>query len=510
MSLSRYNTSTTNNTKLRTPRDVAPFSGMCAVCTEGCTGPCEIGQSALRGDELLYPAAKATSQTASEKDYPVDFSHLNINGRGYGAFGTAPDETGYPLVRLETGLGPADNRLKLRAPYVFPAIAKLNWRGYYTGAALAGVAAVIGEDMPTTDPGAVIRSGKVVSLPQLKERHDAFYRYNEGYGALFLQANPDDEELGLLEYALEEVGFEAVELKLGQGAKGIQGMNQLSSLEDALRMQEMGYEVFPDPSDPRVQHAWREGRAAPFYKVGRLPQWEEESFLERVTQLRHRGARYVAVKAGPYRVEDLARTLMLASEAGVDLVTFDGAGGGTGNSPLRMMNEWGYPTVYLEALVRRLCEKMRERGLRIPAVAIAGGIAFEDQVFKALALGAPHISLIGLGRAPMAAAMVGEAAARGLEEKGAALEEVFSGLPELRGRYGDEALRLPPGAIGVYNYVRRVNIGLQQLMALCRKYRLEEIRRDDLIALTTEATRVTGVSHAADLDEEAVGRIFDR
>lgn len=37
------------NTKLRTPDHVSPFSGMCAVCSENCTGTCEIGLSATRG-----------------------------------------------------------------------------------------------------------------------------------------------------------------------------------------------------------------------------------------------------------------------------------------------------------------------------------------------------------------------------------------------------------------------------------------------------------------------------
>jgi len=51
-------------------------------------------------------------------------------------------------------------KLQLKAPYVFPAMAKLNWKGYYTGAALSGVIAVIGEDMPTTDPNTIIKKEK--------------------------------------------------------------------------------------------------------------------------------------------------------------------------------------------------------------------------------------------------------------------------------------------------------------------------------------------------------------
>ena len=38
----------------------------------------------------------------------------------------------------------------------------------------------------------------------------------------------------------------------------------------------------------------------------------------------------------------------------------------------------------------------------------AGGITFEDQIYKALALGAPYFKAVGMARAPLAAAMVGK------------------------------------------------------------------------------------------------------
>lgn len=59
--------STITNTKMRTPENISPFSGMC-----------EIGLSALRGSEAIYPFKTDINQFASEKDYPLDFSHFNI------------------------------------------------------------------------------------------------------------------------------------------------------------------------------------------------------------------------------------------------------------------------------------------------------------------------------------------------------------------------------------------------------------------------------------------------
>lgn len=69
-----------------------------------------------------------------------------------------------------------------------------------------------------------------------------------------------------------------------------------------------------------------------------------------------------------------------------------------------MMNEWGLPTVPLESTVCGIARRLRREGLELPSMVITGGFATEDQVFKALALGAPCFQAVGLCRAAMAAA----------------------------------------------------------------------------------------------------------
>lgn len=49
-------------------------------------GPCEIGLSAILGSDAILPFSADKNQFASEKQYPLDFSHFNINGRVFGAF----------------------------------------------------------------------------------------------------------------------------------------------------------------------------------------------------------------------------------------------------------------------------------------------------------------------------------------------------------------------------------------------------------------------------------------
>ena len=89
MSLSLPNASSATLTKNRVGR--APYSGICVTCIDGCLGPCEVGRSAIRGRENLYPQPFGKITAGSEKDYPVDFSHFNIQGSCVGAMGIEAD-----------------------------------------------------------------------------------------------------------------------------------------------------------------------------------------------------------------------------------------------------------------------------------------------------------------------------------------------------------------------------------------------------------------------------------
>lgn len=496
-------------TKMRTPEHISEFSGMCAVCTSNCTGPCEIGLSAIRGSEAIYPYATDKNQFASEKDYPLDFSQFNINGRVFGALGCSEDANmaTFPKASIATSFG-INNKINLKAPIILPAMAKLNWKDYYAGAALAGVLVVIGEDVISKDKDLVIENGKVTHSPLIAEMISSFREYHNGYGDIILQGNYDDENLGVLDYAITKLGVKSVELKFGQAAKGIQGTGKVKNIEDALEFQRKGYLIYPDPSDPVVAKNYKNGIILHFEKIGKLPMWNEEILTKRVAKLRNLGAEHICFKTGPFDPKDLIRILKIASKAGVDLVTFDGAGGGSGNSPTKMMNEWGIPTVYLESILYDILKKLKEKNYAIPQVAIAGGFAMEDQIFKGLALGAPYIGLVGVGRAAMAAALVGKQVGdlinkgtipKEYQRFGTTLEEIFVDIRELKGLYGKDASKISPGAIGLYSFINRISIGLKQLMALNRKFDLKYIDRSDITPLTELAAKVTGLDTYGDI-----------
>ena len=124
-----------------------------------------------------------------------------------------------------------------------------------------------------------------------------------------------------------------------------------------------------------IQEAFKQGDFKEFERHSRLGMVDEEGFHKEVERLRRIGAKHVSLKTGAYRPVDLARAVKYASDAEIDLLTVDGAGGGTGMSPWRMMNEWGIPTVYLESLLHQFLRQLDRKGAFVPSCAMAGGLA---------------------------------------------------------------------------------------------------------------------------------------
>ena len=526
MTLSRVNSSAATLTKNRTEGSVVPASGMCVTCVDGCIGMCEIGKSAYRGHEVIYPQPFGVITAAAEKTYPVDYSHFNIMGTAVGAHGIEADSDKaiFPAVNLEVKFG-HDNGIKFRYPWIIPGIgstniAKNNWEGLAIGSALAGTGLTIGENVVGMDLQATFKNGRVVDTVDLKRRV-ALFRENmrDGYGAIIVQANVEDTRLGVQEYAIEKLGVSIVELKWGQGAKDIGGEVKISDLKKAQILYERGYIVLPNPTDPTVITAYERGSFREFERHSRVGMVDEESFAKRVEELRKAGAKYVFLKTGAYRPADLARAVAWAVKYKIDLLTVDGAGGGTGMSPWRMMNEWGVPPVELHSMLYTYAKKLADKGKKIPALAVAGGFTFEDQIFKGLAMGAPFVKLVGMARGPIAAAMVGKTIGRTIDDSqvpvyvarfGNTKNEIFVTASELRRELGDEAFdRVPTGAIGLYTYYERLAQGLRQLMSGSRKFTLAHIRRDDLAALTKEAAEISGIQYIMDADAREVDEILN-
>ena len=516
------NASAATGTKNRIS-DPAPSSGICSACLDGCPGLCEIGKSSFRGREVLYPQPFGKVTAGAVKEYPVDYSHLNIQGTCVGAVGMEADSDKalFTHVSTETSIG-NKHKVKLTIPIFTGAlgstnIARDNWDGMAIGGAISGIMVVIGENIVGMDHHAEIKKGRVVKSPELERRVKTFNEWSEGYGAIVLQQNVEDERIGSPEYAVEKLGVECIELKWGQGAKNIGGEVKLKTLDRALELKRRGYVVLPDPEDPVVQKGFKEGAFREFERHSRLGMVDYDNFMKSAEYLRKLGAKFVSLKTGAYRVADLARAIRYASDAELDLLTIDGSGGGTGMSPWRMMNEWGIPTIYLQAFAYKFADQLRAKGKFVPDLAIAGGFSLEDHIFKAIALGAPFVKAVCMGRATMIPAMVGKNIQKWLSEEklppeikkyGDSAEKIFVGAETLKAKYGKLYKKLPYGAIGMFTFCDRLKIGLQQLMAGARKFSLQYVDRHDLVSLTREATDVTGIPYVMESDMEEADRIL--
>jgi len=522
MTYSKLNASPATLTKNRT--DPCPVSGLCVTCIDGCPGPCEVAKSAIRGSEVIYPAPFGVITTGSQKDYPMNLSHFNIMGTTVGAIGIEADSDKaiFPNVDLETKIGQGKG-IRLKVPWFTcglgsTKIAKDNWKELAMGAAISGTMQVIGENVCGMDENSKFNNGKVIHSPELEWRVKTFNELREeGYGAIVVQSNIEDTRLGVLEYAISDLEVDAVELKWGQGAKDIGGEVKIRDLSKAQFLKKRGYIVLPDPENPDIIEAFKKKHFKEFERHSRVGMVTEEAFISRVKELRSLGAKYIFLKTGAYRPADVARAVKFSSKARIDLLTVDGAGGGTGMSPWRMMNEWGIPTVEIWSLTYRYIDRLAKKGEYVPSVAFAGGITMEDQIFKALALGAPYVKAIGMARAPLTAAMIGKNVGKRIMEDnlpvyyaryGNTIDAIFVEAAGLRRKFGEKYESLPTGAIGLYTYNHRLIQGLKQLMCGARKFAVDRITRNDIATLTPEAARISGINYVMDADKEEVERIL--
>jgi hypothetical protein len=473
-----------------------------------------VSKSAFRGSEVLYPSPElfGYSTAASNKDYGLDFSDLQIMVGVIGTEGIEADSDKaiFPNVDVSTNIG----GIPLKVP-VFTAglgstaVAALNWEGLAIGAAISGSAQVIGENVVGMDKDCKLTGGKVTDSPALAHRVNTFKEFWDGkHGEIIVQTNVEDERLSIDQYALSKLEVNVIERKWGQGAKSIGGEVRLTTLERARQLKSRGYVVIPDPEDPIVVEAFKNGEFKSFERHSRVGMPDDKCIPEAVDKLKNWGAKKVFLKTGAYRPSAVAFTLKTASEGKIDHLTFDGAGGGTGMSPVPMMQETATPTLYLLAQIVECVQQMKKKGMYVPTLSIAGGFMDETQILKAMAMsevgGKPSVTAIAMARPPLTAVMKAKyftllAKANKLpktfaQEYGKDPEHFFRNSHEVKQMYPKRYSDIPKPAIGLFSYYHdRIGTGLKQLLAGMRKWKLEYLRRSDLVSLTQRSVDATGI-----------------
>ncbi len=532
-----------------TNRGDAGESGLCTLCSSDCEGRCETWLSGLLGRKLLYPRnfGDTTAGAANLVTTGVGYHALRIQGYPYGSQGAeerlsaSPDARIFPNADISTRFGqaiPTPCRVPIMTGALgSTAIAAKYWDPLAIGAALCGFPIVVGENVVGIDRAAVIERGRTLAAPELDRRIETYRRYFDGHGAILVQLNVEDTRNGVAEYLIDRHGDGVViELKWGQGAKDIGGEIQVSDIDYACFLKGRGYLLDPDPTDPLVRRAFEQGAIRSFARHSRLGGTDlgsleraRESFMAEVARLRGLGFQRLSLKTGAYGMEGLAMAIRFAADAKLDLLTVDGAGGGTGMSPWNMMQQWGVPPLPLHAKTHGYCQRLAQRGIAPPPIALAGGFAREDHLFKALALCAPFARIVCMGRAPMIPAFLGSniegvlkperrEAVRGhwshlphsLKPLGATPEALFAGWEAVRARVGEaEMEKIPFGAVALWGYVDKLACGLQQFMAGARKFSLDRLSRDDLMAANRETAEATGIPYLTEAQEARALAVLD-
>ncbi|MFW9832336.1 MAG: FMN-binding glutamate synthase family protein, partial [Candidatus Thorarchaeota archaeon] len=325
---SRNNARSTDGTRIRV-NDPNPVSGMCPICIRDCPMLCMISKSAFRGHEVLYPTNEwfGQSTASANKDFGLDWSHLQLLAALQGAEGIEAnsDVAIFPNADASTSVGGIPLKLPmLIAGLGSTAVAKNHWEGISMGSAMAGTIQTVGENVCGMDNESKITNGLVTHSPDLQFRVDSYRKFWDGkHGDIVIQTNVEDQRLGVDVYAISKLEVNVIERKWGQGAKSIGGEVRLKTLERAKLLKSRGYVVIPDPEDPKVQEAFKNGTFKSFERHSRVGM-PDMSCVEDIEWLRSQGAKKVFLKTGAYRPAATAFALKVASEAKVDMLTLDG------------------------------------------------------------------------------------------------------------------------------------------------------------------------------------------
>ncbi len=307
-----YNADIVTKTKLTQPEHASP-SGMCSVCLK--CGLCEIGKKAKTG-RTLFPEPFGTAQFGAEKRLP-SLNDIQI----------LPQIIGKQVIFKKVETSANIGGFKSELPLVVAAmgstiVAHKHGEALAKGAAKAGIPMVVGENVLATygDEG-------------LKSRMKPYLDNFSNRGGLVVQANVEDQRIGVPEKAVE-FGAHAIELKMGQGAKmGLGGEIEILD-KDIEKYRQIGYTIVDRPGPTAERHS----------SPGTIT---EKSLRETLLKYKNLGIPiWIKIAAGRGIVEfiEFCQRIKKKHRVPLECITVDGHGGGTGMSPWLVMNEVGVPS----------------------------------------------------------------------------------------------------------------------------------------------------------------------
>ena len=315
--------------------------------------------------------------------------------------------------------------------------------------------------------GAISKSAKIALARGAREAGSAV---DTGEGGMLPEEREISDKL-IVQYASGRFGVSAnylqsanaIELKIGQGAKAGQG--------GMLMGDKVSKEISEIRGTPQNTDLISPARHMDI--VG------PEDLKMKIRQLREIVDWQVPiiVKFAAGRVEE---DVKIAAKAGADAVLVDGMQGGTGAAPNPTLENAGIPTLAATASAHRA---LVDIGLREEVdLIISGGITSGSDIIKALALGASSVSLSTAALVALGCQVCG------LCNTGRCPYGITTQIPEL-----EERLDVDKKSKAVENLLTVFTEEAAMLAMLAGKTSLFSMEKQDLRALTIEAGEMTGV-----------------
>jgi len=358
-------------------------------------------------------------------------------------------------LELVIGEDTCENPIKMRLPFVFPAmsfgaLSKEAKMALAIGAARTGI-------MTNTGEGGVLPEETWLSRGYENEAR-SLKRWEPG-GFLAVQWST-----GRWGVSADYVrAGDAVEIKIGQGAKPGMGGHLLGNKVSAEVAAVRGIPIGTDALSP-----------CRYYDVQELDDMKHMvDFLRDVTEYKVP----ILFKLGPSRPYEDIRACV---EAGADAISIDGLVGGTGCSPAVVTQGVGIPTV---GLIPPAVRALKDMGVhRKVKLIVLGGIRNGLDAYKAIALGAD-----GVGFGAAAEIAMGCRACLACHA-GRCPYGITSQDPELRAR-------LDPEEAGrrLANFIKATGEELKMLAMLSGHGDIRDLGSEDLRAMDINTAAITGL-----------------
>ncbi len=252
---------------------------------------------------------------------------------------------------------------------------------------------------------------------------------------------------------------DAVEIKIGQGAKPGQGglLPENKVTEEIARVRNVpkGKDIHSPPAHPDI------------FSIDDLK--KKVKWLRELTE-----GKPIIIKLGAGDVEN---DVKLALKADPDVIAIDGMEGGTGAAPRIMLDDFGIPTLAAIVKARKVMGHKSKQDL-----IVGGGLNKGADIAKALALGADAVFmsfplLISMGCTYCKECYLGKC------PMGVTTQD-----PELRKR-----LNIDEASKKIVNFLNACNEEVKMAAAACGKENVHELDREDLRSLSLRLSQITEI-----------------